>query len=366
MTEILYDHQIFSGQVYGGISRYFAELISEINNEQTNISPRILLKFSNNVYLNKTGIKTYHFFNKTNFKGRNKIIYGLNYLHNLVQIPFSEFDLFHPTYYNPYFLKLIGSKPFVLTVHDMTHEKLPEYFNDSKTSKRKQKLCNKAARIIAVSKATKKDLVEMLKIDPNKIDVIHLANSLNVNKRQQPKNKLPSKFILYVGSRNGYKNFNFLVKTIAPILKKHNLYLVCTGSAFSKNEQKYFQLLDIKEKVLHFDVSDRELAYLYSKALIFIFTSLHEGFGLPILEAFNCGCPVLATNIPVFQEVGGDACQFFEPHSSNSLLNGLTKLLDNSAFRNDLIKKGYERAGAFSWKKCATETIATYRKALSG
>jgi glycosyltransferase involved in cell wall biosynthesis len=363
---VLYDHQIFSSQVYGGISRYFTELISAINNNSTHISPHVLLKFSNNVYFNKTGIKKYHFLNNVNFKGKKKLIYGLNYLDNFVRIPHAEFDIFHPTYYNPYFLKLIDSKPFVLTVYDMAHEKLPEYFNDFRTIKRKQKLCDMATRIIAISKTTKKDLIEIFKIEPSKVDVIYLANSLDLDIRQRPKNAPPKKFILYVGSRNGYKNFDFLVKTIAPILKKRNLYLICTGNPFSKNEQKYFKLLDIKEKVLHFNVSDQELAYLYSKALFFVFPSLYEGFGLPLLEAFNCGCPVSASKIPVFQEIGGNACEFFEPRSSDSLLNSITNILDNNMLRNNLIMKGYKRANEFSWKKCAIETIATYQKALSG
>lgn len=363
---VLYDHQIFSSQVYGGISRYFTELISAIENNSTHISPQVLLKFSNNVYFNNTGIKKRHFLNNVNFKGKTKLIYGLNYLHNLVQIPFADFDLFHPTYYNPYFLKLIGSKPFVLTVYDMTHERLPEYFNDSRTTKRKQKLCDMATRIIAISETTKKDLIEMLKIEPSKIDVIYLANSLDIDFKQRPKNSLPKRFILYVGSRNGYKNFDFLVKTLAPILKQRNLYLICTGSPFAKKEQKYFQLLNIKRRVLHFKVNDQELAYLYSKALFFVFPSLYEGFGLPILEAFNFGCPVLASKIPVFQEIGGNACAFFESQSSNSLLNSITHILDNNNFRNSLIEKGYKRVDEFSWQKCAIETVATYQKALFG
>ena len=177
---VLYDYQIFQDQKYGGISRYFCEIISRFPKE---ITPIISSIYSENHYLQSLypliatkNLKTEEvFFSSYNFKGKWRL-YALLKKHfplifneySKVNLDYSiqllqkqNFDIFHPTYYNPYFLEYIGKKPFVLTVHDMIHEKFPHYFSyKDKTAEWKQLLLPKAHSIIAVSETTKQDILD--------------------------------------------------------------------------------------------------------------------------------------------------------------------------------------------------------------
>jgi glycosyltransferase involved in cell wall biosynthesis len=291
----------------------------------------------------------------------------LNKLFSKNQIKNENFDIFHPTYYDSYFLKYLKTKPYILTVYDMIHELFPDMFKNDNTAIQKEIAIRRATKIIAISENTKNDIVKFYHIDPNKIVVIPLATSLCAQKPDSTLN-LPQKYILFVGDRWTYKNFDFFIRSISDILsEENNLFLICAGGKlFSDNEIRLFEDLKIKSKVIHYSISDdRALSYLYRKAIVFVFPSLYEGFGIPVLEAFSSGCPVAASNCSSFPEVGGDAIKYFDPRSSHSIQEVILDIVHNEAIQDSLRNRGYQRLKLFSWEKTALATKNVYDNLLS-
>ncbi len=363
---IIYDFQAFSFQEYGGISNYFFQLIKNISkNEKDNID--IIIRYSNNNYFEELGYsEILKFFPGWRFKGRNEIIKRLNQRNFSQNIKkYKKIDLFHPTYYDPYFLNILPDIPFVLTIHDMTHELFPGSFSKlDKTIRNKNILAGRAKRIIAMSESTKRDIVRILKIPETKIDVIYHASSISQSKQKKPSTRLPDKYLLYVGKRNTYKNFSFFLKAVNTIKEKINI--VCAGGGkFNSSELTLIKDLELSNRLTQIDVSDDELAYLYSNAFAFIFPSLYEGFGIPILEAFACGCPAVLSARSAFPEIAEDAALFFNPESTESFKKVVERLLNNQSLSDSLISLGYKRLKNFSWEKTAAKTVELYNQALN-
>ena len=298
--------------------------------------------------------KRYHAF----FKKKN---------HQLAQklLTQKERYLFHPTYYHPYFLDLIGDNPYVITVHDMIHEKFTEYVTDADvTIGHKKEVITKANRIIAISENTKKDIIDIFHIDPNKIDVIYHSTSM---KPHTGKNRLqlPENYILFVGDRTPYKNFDRFMEAFSQLRKKDpSLYAVYTGSRLNKEGQQKLKDLGVLEYTLHIKASDKALSELYSRALLFVYPSLYEGFGIPILEAYACHCPVALSNTSCFPEIAGEAAVYFDPYSVDSMAEAIGQVIYNASKRNELIHLGDKRLERYSWEEAAKKTEETYRKAL--
>ena len=366
--KVLYDHQIFTSQIYGGISRYFFELIKYFKNDDE-IKYELSLKYSNNYYLKKLNNLSYKaFLENYSFRGKYRLLNIINKKVSKKAIYEGNYDIFHPTYYDSYFLDYIGRKPFVLTIYDMTHEIYSDIFPlKDKTSKRRKLLAQKAAKIIAISKNTKKDIIRFFSIDENKIEVIYLANSINPSKSTVDINiDLPKKYILFVGSRDGYKNYDLFIEAIAPLLVENNeLKVVCVGGGnFKEIEKEKFKKLNIINKIFQYSVSDNVLAYVYQKAIAFVFPSLYEGFGIPILESFASGCPVICSKTSSLPEVAGDAVVYFDPTDKLSMLDSIEKVIYNDELKKQLIDKGIEREKEFAWKKTADKTKKIYEEIL--
>ena len=152
--------------------------------------------------------------------------------------------------------------------------------------------------------------------------MVYLASSVNKQMADtKGKLNLPSNYILYVGNRGFYKNFNNFIISIEPLLKEHkDLFLICTGGGVFTNEEKFFfHSKEIENKILHKGADDITLATLYANTLVFIFPTLYEGFGIPALEAMNCDCPVIMSNTSSLTEVGGDAAVYFNPNSIDDM-----------------------------------------------
>jgi glycosyltransferase involved in cell wall biosynthesis len=151
---------------------------------------------------------------------------------------------------------------------------------------------------------------------------------------------------------------------VAPILSK-NLKVFCAGgNDFNEREIYFFKKLNIFDFVKQKNVNDRELIYLYKNAEVFIFPSLYEGFGIPILEAFACGCPVILSRSSSFPEVGEDAVEYFNLNDEKSLLTSIKNILNNFNYREDLIKRGYKQLKKFSWDYTVKKTIKVYEDVL--
>lgn len=363
--KLLYDHQIFSQQQYGGISRYFFELIKRFDGIDN--SCEVATMFSDNAYYNKDfNSKLKSFFPTNNFKGKGRIIGIINQEVSSRKIKKNDFDLFHPTYYDDYFFKNIRSKPFVVTFHDMIHEKFSDQYNelklDTKIYNRKKLLLENSNKIIAISKTTKNDIIDVFGVDPSKIDVIYHGNSLDsFDIGSEP--LITEDYILFVGNRRLYKNFDFFVTNIAKLLIDANLKLICAGGGvFSTQELNLIISLKLENHVVFKEiVNDNVLANYYTYALFFCFPSLYEGFGIPILESFACGCPILLSNGGSLPEIAGEAAFYFDPTNEESLKQSASELINNQYLRQEMREKGFKRLKLFSWETTFLETLDVYK-----
>ena len=367
--KIFYDHQIFTLQKYGGISRYFYEIISHLRAiDGVRISLPVI--FSENEYLINAAFYENQFkIPNLNFPFKRLLI---KYLHkknrsgSFSVMESQQFDIYHPTFYDPFLLPINLKKPMVLTVYDMITEVFPEDFKlDDQITTQKKTMAKNASRIIAISHHTKADIMKQFAIPESKIDVIYLGSSLTYNSAP-PDPKLPLDYILFVGKRSLYKNFKLFIESVSPLLTADpNLFIIAAGAKpFTKDEKRLFEILGITSKVIHQIVNDDiKLSSLYSHAKAFVFPSLYEGFGIPVLEAFACMCPSVISHSSSLIEVGGDAVVFFDPKSKISMQNAISDVIYNETRRSELIRRGLERNKLFSWKKMALETLDVYRKA---
>lgn len=368
--KVLYDHQIFTLQEYGGISRYFYELIVR-GMKDSNVDVAMGLTYSNNSLLHDThfpGLK--HFFPRHQFKGRGRLLTLLNTMKSKQTVQRGDYDLLHPTYYDPYFLqKLPQGKKLVVTFHDMIHEKFGHEYKELTGSnaifEQKKQLLERADKIISVSQLTKNDIMDIFQVDGKKIEVIHLANAFDISGAgAAPLVKVP--YLLFVGNRTIYKNFLFFLKAMAPLLEQYkDLHIVCLGGgAFSEDEKQLIQSLKLTDKVVFQRFKDDIAANLYKYATAFIFPSLYEGFGLPVLEAFQSGCPTLLSNGGSLPEVGGDAALYFDPKNGEEMRTQVQRVIEDSALRQELSRKGQEREKLFSWDTTYRKTVELYRSVL--
>lgn len=377
---ILYDHQAFEMQSHGGVSRCFAELYKNLPQD---ICASISLKESENVYIKEMNLAGTHFkrdgFNnficRRPFPGKwhlyeiyQKILgkredTDVNLTHSINELQKGEFDIFHPTFYNDYFLPHLNGKPFVLTIHDMIPELYPQYYKtDDIHIIMKRKLAPLAKAIIAVSENTKKDIIHFLNIPEEKVYVVYHGCSFSSLQIHRSPYKFP--YLLYVGDRFGYKNFIPFVKQVSPVLKQHKgLHVICTGKPFEKEEKKAFKELGVSNLFVNTWVkTDAELYSLYHHAECFIYPSDYEGFGIPILEAYQADCPVLLNRASCFPEIAKDAAIYFNIRSNaNNLSQSLEDFLSMSKYEKEsLLTKQRARLAEFSWRGSAERLAKIY------
>lgn len=375
MVKIIYDHQIFSLQKYGGISRCFVELHKHMPDS---CKATIAVRETENVYARELeevkpiGYDYDHFICNHHFLGKGHLHlwydklrrvkyypdYNKNFLLYLLQK--SDFDVFHPTYFDDYFLSYLNEKPFVLTIHDMIPELYPQYFGkDDFQIVKKKKLAPLASAIIAVSENTKKDIIRILNIPEEKIHVIYHGSSFPME-RGNAKYSFP--YILFVGERGLYKNFVPFVRSMELVMKKYkDLHVVCTGRPFNQEEIAFLQENGVEDRFQHCMVkTDEELYSLYHHALGFVYPSEYEGFGIPILEAYQADCPVILNRASCFPEIAGDAALYFS--SEEELTAQIERLLSISIEdRNALLVKQKKRLSRYSWEKSARQMAEIYQ-----
>ena len=364
---VFYDHQIFTLQRYGGISRYFREIVPRIATMRGSE-----VSLSMGLSINRYGLeKVAGVRHVLSLRGVDNPAarVPLGIVNNLVFQALSavlQADVYHPTYYG----HLRGPRRArrVVTVHDMTHEILPDQLEGRGTGwvqKNKRLSVENADLVLTVSESTKRDLVAILGVDPARVRVTHLATSM----RQPQAPPLPPKrpFILYVGSRAKYKNFARLLECYAGLPEHHRTHdLVCFGGGpFSEGETKLIASRGLGRKVRQEAGADDRLAILYSSADLFVYPSQYEGFGIPALEAMQLGCPVLASNASSLPEVVGEAGMLFDPNDPADLASKIRSLLTDSRLRERLSVAGRKRARQFTWEKCASETLDAYRAVSS-
>lgn len=370
---ILFDHQIFSEQQYGGVSRYFYEIANRIAQLPEN-KVEIFAPLYVNEYFRKDskvrpwGIKTFPFL------GLNCIVNVLNhhlYLPRLFLKSRHDVDIFHETNYSMTDYCPSSAKR-IITVYDMIHEKFAKYFPDADEGhKIKAHVVRQADHVVCISENTKRDLIEFLAVPERKVSVVYLGCSLTSNIRKTSGDVVTGRksCILYVGTRIGYKNFERLLRAYAgSSLLRSKFVLICFGGGkFSSSELALIRSLGISSgSVRHVSGTDGVLAEFYVSAAVFVYPSLYEGFGIPLLEAMSLGCPVVCANTSSMPEVAGDAAELFDPYDELAMQAAIERVVLTPEYAAILVEKGRRRASLFSWEKCARDTLNVYHKVLEG
>jgi glycosyltransferase involved in cell wall biosynthesis len=357
--QVIFDAQIYLSQKAGGISRYHYELLRGLR--QINVEASVAGLFIKNQYLFADPHYKRRFINdpSASFAFFNKLLIK-NKLRRL-----STDQIFHPANPYPFLHSEMHSLPHcVFTIHDMISEQ-----NSRVSGTEKYFYAQQADKIIAVSETTKRDIVRLYNINPDKIEVIYHGCSLSPKMAKKPSKRIPipDQYILYVGDRNDHKNFGWFIQSIAPLLQQRNdLYLVCAGKRpFSQLEESSLTELSVRSKVIMLtQPSNQELAYLYVNSQLFVFPSLREGFGIPILEAWACQTPVVLSSNDCFTEVAAEAGCYFEPTKQESILGTIEQVLYDKDLQKSLIRKGNQRLALFSWEKSVNQHLQVYQSLL--
>lgn len=355
---VLYDHQIFSSQKYGGVSKYFAEIINVLNKS---VDIKISAWLSNNEYSKEYNLFRHTpFFPHSVFRGKGLLMEKLGIPYSLYEIYRGKYDILHVTSYDDYCLKYLKNKPLIITYHDTNF--LTERDYSAKRVKSQKKYVERADKIVAVSQHTKEDMLKYFDIPEERVVVIHHGVSKTIIPESKNKRILPFEYILYVGMRHGYKNFERFIKAFALIKDKYpNVKVVCTRNAFSPNEISLFKELGLENRMEVFPANEIDLACLYRDALFFIYPSIYEGFGMPILEAMINGCPTLLAKASCFPEIAQNAAEYFDPFNVDSIKEAMDLMLESQNLRKEVAERGVKHVKNFSWDICAQKHLDLYK-----
>lgn len=369
---------------FTGIGRYTFELVKSL--EKISVQNELAAKNEYILFFNEPEFSSFTP-QEPNFK---KILvdaphYSLKEQIKFLKILNSEnLDLMHFTHFNA---PIRYKKPFIVTIHDLTHNLFPGRKMKSFPYRLAYKAVvknavKKAAKVIAVSNNTKEDLIKILKVPEKKIEVIyeganeefHRLSDDDLKKYEKilaEKYGISKPFLLYTGVHRYHKNlvrlieaFKILVDGDSRSSSHPDLQLVITGKSdplYPEVESEAVKQ-NLQNKVIFTGlVKEDELIALYNLANIYVFPSLYEGFGLPVLEAFACGTPICASNISSLPEIAGEGnAIFFNPADPKDMADKIEKVLIDIKLAEDLICKGSERIKFFSWEKMAKEILKVY------
>jgi mannosyltransferase len=338
---LVIDGVIFSLQSHGGITVYFQELLKFLseNKEDTTLlleQPLAQPNIENNEF-----IHTVHNFARLLERYRSCRI-------------FEGASVFHSSYYrlpnDPYV-------PSVVTVHDFTYERHMHGPKQWAHTVQKNAAIRAAQAIICNSESTKQDLLEFIGVAPGQsVYVTHLAASAAFQSLGSGvKSHVP--YVLFVGQRAGYKNFNLLLAAMAFL---PGFELLCVGGGLIRPDELngISELVTSRLRHLGF-VADEKLNELYNHAVCLVYPSTYEGFGIPVLEAMSAGCPVVSVNCAAVMEVGGHALIVVDELDPSLMADAILKTL--SSERGEFIKRGFEVAKNYSWDKTHSKTLEIYR-----
>jgi len=280
-----------------------------------------------------------------------------------------EFDILHWVHYGP---SQIAERlrdegiPYVVTVHDLIHEiyGAPNGLLDRQA---RQRSYDQASAIICVSDNTRKDLLKEYELDADKVHVVHHGSSIH-NTSSSEVSHHQGQYFLYVGPRSGYKNFPALFPGLKAVLVKYpQIKLRIVGNFLSEEEKAEIKQFGLREMVIEEGrVNDDRLSQLYRSAIALLHPSLHEGFGIPLVEAMSCGTVPIATHSTCVPEVVGDAGIHVDPSRvEDGFRDAMLELLSDPNYREHCLSASRERAKAFSWECAASKTMEIYSKVLN-
>jgi glycosyltransferase involved in cell wall biosynthesis len=362
VIKIAYNYQIFTQQKFGGVSRIFSE-IAPLIDKSKDFEVKVYAGLYQNYYLSKNStVKTLglpvHYLPKT-----TRLFEAINPVFAKIALGIDKPDIVHETYYGTMNIVPKGART-VLTVLDMIHERFADSMGNEEFLSVKANAIKRADTIICISENTKKDLVEILKVNPAKISVVYLGHAIGSTRIVSSQPVVPDPYLLYVGPTDApYKNFDRLLRAYGSKKRIYkNFKLVCFGPrAFPKQILALMDDIGIeRNNICHYSGNDVLLADLYTNSAAFVYPSLYEGFGIPPLEAMSFNCPVICSNASSIPEVVGDAGEYFDPYDIESISAAIEKVLFSSTLPQEMISRGQERTKKFSWEKCAEETEKVY------
>src|SRR5258708_3499990 len=359
--DVIVDGYIYYGQKVGGISRIFDEVLSRLCSLDPSISVKLLIhscKPDLNEKIEQIIIPNLEKYFRPPSLWRN--FYPI--LNNLLvnqRVGQTKNKIFHSTYY-----RSLGNwqGKQVCSVYDMIYEKYPNMFTDAnEVIYSKAQAFKRADQLVCISNTTKADLIYYYNIPEEKISVSLLSygEQFRQIEADQISFQMRTPFILYVGGRSKYKGFSDLANAYSQWSRHYDLNLVVVGNEWTKQELDLLCEIGIKDRVLLFDkINDRQLCDFYNQAVVFVYPSHYEGFGIPLLEAMACGCPVIASDIPSTREVAGNIPFYFKTAEPGSLEAALNRCSDNNGRdAAGQVKMGLEWVKQYSWQKTAQAFI---------
>jgi glycosyltransferase involved in cell wall biosynthesis len=354
------DHQIFCMQPHGGVSRYWFELLREMGSQAQglihvfaglHLSQMPLRDLVPNLHL--YGVKMP--FSPARGRRPIKSVSGLLCQRAMARL---QPKVYHATYYDV--LRTPPGTRRVITVHDLIHEKF--FGLDHPASVAKKRSLQLADEVICVSHATRNDLLYYFPWLEERSSVVH--HGVRVFPKPESKRVIDAPYLLYVGTRSGYKNFTVLVDALEQVSASgfSGLNLICFGGGrFTRTERESLGKVSPSVRFMQLSGDDKLLARLYQDALALVYPSLYEGFGLPLLEAMQCNCPVICSRTSSLPEVAGPAAIYFDPASAEELSGHLISLIQSPNLGSMYRQLGKKRLDYFSWSKAATSTLSVYR-----
>jgi len=364
---ILYDHQVFSLQDTGGISRYHYELVKGL---QVFEDLRIELLIGGNASVLPLTMLRNAQTRVTAWKTRTQpgyARYAINEALLSLLAPLREkLDVYHPTLNRT--MPAVRSRRIVVTQHDCTHERFPHLFRNTEAFIRiKRKILSMADAILCVSQFSRQDLLHFYDVDEAKTHVVHHGFSpLEEDPALNPIDPLSTPpvdpYLLYVGSRTDYKNFKLLLEAYAQggLAEGYRLVAVGGGPSSAAEETRITQLGVAGRVCLMPRASDPALAELYRNASLFVYPTLYEGFGFPPLEAMSLGCPVLANRTSSIPEICGKAAFYFQSQEPAELAAALISTLQDVEGLREKRRLGYEQVRLYDWSRTARRTLEVY------
>tara|TARA_B100001093_G_scaffold515033_1_gene590424 strand:- start:1516 stop:2601 length:1086 start_codon:yes stop_codon:yes gene_type:complete len=357
--KIGFDHTIFLIQKYGGISRYFNEILKNLNKD-TDV--KICCPIHLNNLIDSKNKKVFEIKRINSIpKFSTKLINKFNFYINNIIFKNWRPDIIHKTYFNDYNYKFLNAK-IVVNVWDLSHEIYHNMYNMPKNWRPKESALKNVDHVICSSKKTQADLIKFYDFDFKKTSVVY-QSAPNLNKNFEINDKKDN-ILLFVGSRLKYKNFEKLLEAFS--LKKEILYdfkLVCFGSEKVSDKEKFLiKKYNLNEKNIQFDFgSDEKLLNYYLNATALIYPSKNEGFGFPPLEAMTYGCPVISSNNSAIIEATGISKFTFDPDDPNDIINVLEKVISSKENQIFLQNYGITRVKQFSAESMIKNLKKTYK-----
>lgn len=356
--KILYDYTGFI-QHHGGVSRYHVELIRHLSKLGVECDLPFLL--SENVYLDEVNLKHLNPLPSWKSAFKQNVMKWIDQKFCLNSLAKGDYDIFHTTGLNPYFIGHTKGKVVIPTMYDLINEKFPEFADSAIVKVKRKKILDASTHILAISQQTKNDLLDFYGLDEKQVSVVYLGGEQDVYSTTATR-LFDKPYILFIGNRRKYKNFENFARAFA--LLKHDVDLVCTGVPFSQDEMNLFSELKVNNRVHQMFATTDQMNQLLAQAELFVYPSKAEGFGLPILEAYRCGCPCIISDILCFHEVAGDAAVYFDPLSVEAMTDAMDRVLTDSSLSAKLRADGFERLKMFSWEKTAINTLEVYKSLI--